>query len=130
MATKDEMPWHQHTVVKLTVHFCTDLIDLPVFCSFSAPHPPFFVLHCDTGPLFHKLFFFSFFALSASAYGWGEPLGRLQDLGEEGKAFSSAFCLGLGFAFACNDRRAVVGGWSPRHPYGPINTPAMGGVFL
>ena len=58
MATKDEMPWHQHTVVKLTVHFCTDLIDLPVFCSFSAPHPPFFVLHCDTGPLFHKLFFF------------------------------------------------------------------------
>ena len=60
----------------------------------------------------------------------GNPLGRLQDWGEEGKAFSSAFCLGLGFAFACSDRRAVVGGRSPSHPYGPVDTPAMGGVFL
>ena len=59
-----------------------------------------------------------------------ETLGRLQDWVEERKAFSSVFCLGLGFAFACSDRRAVVGGRSPRHPYGPINTPAMGGVFL
>lgn len=76
---QDEMLRCQHTIVKLTVHFCTDLIDLPVLCSFSAPHTPFFVLLCDTGLVFHKLFFF-FFALSASAYGvGGNPLGRLQD---------------------------------------------------
>ena len=60
----------------------------------------------------------------------GNLWGDSRTGGEEGKAFSSAFCLGLGVAFACNDRRAIVGGWSPRHPYGPINTPAMGGVFL
>lgn len=55
---QDEMLRCQHTIVKLTVHFCTDLIDLPVLCSFSAPHTPFFVLLCDTGLVFHKLFFF------------------------------------------------------------------------
>lgn len=94
------------------------------FCVPSRLHiPPSLFCFVIQG-LYSTNFFFFFFALSASAYGvGGNPLGRLQDWGEEGKPFSSAFCLVWGFAFACSNRRAVVGGagllrslWPYWHP--------------